>query len=316
MTVFITGMTGFIGSHLAELLLAKGEEVHGTVHFKREMPNIEHVKKDVEVIKCDIRDLKKVEEVIKRLRPKEIYHLAAQSFPTVSWEDPFYTMETNVMGTTNLFEAVKRHDVDTAIFVACSSAEYGFVSEDEVPVRETHALNPLHPYGVSKVATDMLAYQYFKNFGIRSIRGRIFNTTGPRKMKDVSADFSQQVAMIGLGKQDPRISVGNLDPRRDITDVRDMVEAMWVSLRKAEFGEAYNLCSSHAVMIKDLLDSLIGLSEKDIEVFQDPKLLRPTDEPVIMGDNSKFRKATGWMPKVKLERTLGDMVDHWMKVLA
>ena len=311
MAVFITGMTGFIGSHLAEFLLKKGEEVHGTVHFNREMPNVAHIKDDIDVIQCDVRDKDLVSGIINRLRPKEIYHLAAQSYPTVSWEDPWYTLETNVIGTANVFEAVKEHEVDTRIFVACSSAEYGFVTEDEVPVKEDHALNPLHPYGVSKVATDLLAYQYFKNFGIRSIRGRIFNTTGPRKVKDVAADFSQQVAAIDLGKQKPKISVGNLDPRRDITDVRDMVEAMWVSLQKAEFGEAYNLCSTKAHKIKDVLDTLVGLSEKDIEVFVDPKLLRPTDEPIIMGDNTKFRKATGWGPKVKIEKTLKDMVEHW-----
>jgi GDP-4-dehydro-6-deoxy-D-mannose reductase len=311
MAIFITGMTGFIGSHLAEYLLKKNEEVHGTVNNKDEISNIRHIRKEIDIIECDIRNRKKLQKIVQKLKPSEIYHLAAQSFPTVSWEDPFYTLETNVIGTANLFEAVKDLGLDTKIFVACSSAEYGLVTEDEVPVTEDHALNPLHPYGVSKVATDLLAYQYFKNFGIKSVRGRIFNTTGPRKTKDVCSDFSRQIGLIDRGKQDPRISVGNTEPRRDITDVRDMVEAMWVSLRKAEMGEVYNLCTSKAHKIKHVLDILLSLTDKDVEVFQDPALLRPTDEPVIMGDNTRFKSATGWEPRIDLKTTLNDMVNYW-----
>jgi GDP-4-dehydro-6-deoxy-D-mannose reductase len=312
MTVFITGMTGFIGSHLAELLLKKKEEVHGTIWDPLEVENIAHIKGELNIIRCDVRDKVKVEQIIHELQPREIYHLAAQSYPTISWKDPLYTLETNVIGTANIFEAVKKYELDTKIFVACSSAEYGFIAEDAVPVREDHALNPLHPYGVSKVAVDLLAYQYFVNFGIKSVRGRIFNTTGPRKVNDVCADFTQQIAQIAKSDHaESKIYVGNLTPRRDITDVRDMVNAIWLALQKGKSGEVYNLCSARAYKISEILDHVLQLTDKDVEVVQLPAKLRPTDEPIIMGDNTKFCSCTGWKPQINIKRTLQDMVEYW-----
>lgn len=310
MRVLITGMTGFIGSHLAEFLLKRDYEIFGTVWDKKELSNIEAISDKVTVLDCDVRDKTRVFEIIKDTMPDRIYHLAAQSFPTVSWDDPVTTLDTNVLGTTHVFETIRDIGLDTVVLVACSSAEYGFVSEDEVPVSEDHMLLPLHPYGVSKVAQDLLAYQYFKNFQIKTVRARLFNTTGPRKTNDVCSDFTSKVVEIEKNRKN-ELLVGNLEPKRDISDVEDVVNALWLLSEKGEMGEVYNVCSSRAYRIKDILDKVVELSQNDINVKVDPDKLRPTDEPIIMGDNTKIREACGWVPKVTIDETLGKMLDFW-----
>lgn len=314
MRALVTGMTGFIGSHLSEFLLEKEFEVVGTVWDKSELKNVVGIKDKVRILDCDIRDRTRVEEIVKEVRPDTIYHLAAQSFPTVSWDEPARTLDTNVLGTSHIFEAVRKNDLDTIVLVACSSAEYGFVSENEVPVKESHVLLPLHPYGVSKVAADLLAYQYHQNFGIKTIRARIFNTTGPRKTNDVCSDFTKMIVRIEKGL-DKEMYVGNLEPKRDITDVEDVVNALWLLCEKGEMGEVYNVCSSKAHRIKDVLNMAIELSKLEIEPQVDPNKLRPTDEPIIMGDNTKIRGACGWIPKMSMEETLGRMLEYWRGVL-
>lgn len=306
----ITGMTGFIGSHLAEFLLKKGLEVTGTVWDKSELKNVETIKDKVKILECDVRDGARVREIINEIAPERIYHLAAQSYPTVSWDEPERTLDTNIIGTTHVFEAVRKSDFDPVVFVACSSAEYGFVSENEVPVQESHVLLPLHPYGVSKVGQDLLAYQYFQNFGIKTVRARIFNTTGPRKTNDVCSDFTSRIVKIEKGLE-KELYVGNLEPKRDITDVEDVVNALWLLCEKGKMGEVYNVCSSRAYRIKDILNISISLAKDKIQVEIDPNKLRPTDEPIIMGDNTRIKETCGWIPKMKMEETLSRMLDYW-----
>lgn len=314
MRVLITGMTGFIGSHLAEFLLKKDLEVAGTVWDTSELSNVEAFKDKVTILNCDIRDNERVREVIEEVQPDRIFHLAAQSYPTVSWDEPIRTLETNVMGTTHVFEAIRKSNCDPIVLVACSSAEYGFVSESEVPVSEDHILLPLHPYGVSKVGQDLLAYQYHKNFGIKTIRARIFNTTGPRKTNDVCSDFTSRIVNIEKGNTKDML-VGNLETKRDISDVEDVINALWLLCEKGEMGDVYNVCSSKALRIKDILNISKDLSNVDIDVQIDPKRLRPSDEPIIMGDNTKIKERCGWMPKVTMEETLGRMLDYWRETL-
>ena len=307
--VLITGAAGFIGKYLVEYFLDKDFEVVGTTHSSKPY-TLSQKKENFRFYTVDIRDEKKVFEIIENEQPDWLYHLAAQSYPTVSWKDPVYTIETNILGTTYIFESVKKLDLNTKIFVACSSAEYGYVPKREAPVSETHLLQPLHPYGVSKVAQDLLAYQYYKNFGIRCTRGRIFNTTGPGKKNDVCSDFAYQIAKIKCKLSKPLIEVGNLEAERDITDVRDMVRAIVMATEKGKDGEVYNLCSMKAYKIKDVLNLMIELSGVDIEVRVKKELLRPTDEPIIMGDNRKLQNDTGWKPQFKLKQTLKDMIDY------
>ena len=314
--VFITGMTGFIGAHLARLCHSRGMEVHGTTFSKEEQAVAEELGNISKVYYCDVRDRKSVESLIGKIFPQKIFHLAAQSFPTVSWEQPAETIETNVVGTVNVFEAVKKLKLDSVIVVACSSAEYGqiFFDPKNCPVSEEMPLLPLHPYGVSKVAQDLLAYQYFKNFGIKSVRCRIFNTTGPGKTKDASADWALQIAKIEAGLQKPEIFVGNLKTFRDITDGRDMAAALLAASEKCKHGEVYNLSSSKTYEMKDVLGKLVNLSKEKISIRVDEKRLRPNDEPIISADTKKFISATGWQAKIPIEKTLEDMLNWFRKI--
>ncbi len=309
MRALITGSEGFIGGHLTELLKNLDYDVWASVEDKNKQAPLlaDHT------LICDVCDTAQVNGAIAMANPDVIYHLAAQSYPTVSWEFPQKTLETNAIGTANIFEAVLAHDIDPIIIVACSSAEYGFVKEDEVPVTEDHPLKPLHPYGVSKVAQDLLTYQYHENNGLKGISARIFNTTGPGKVKDVVSDFAKRVAECEKGLRES-IAHGNLQTKRDITDVRDMARGL-NACEKVRPGNAYNLCSSRAHLIADILKDLISMANSDISSFEDPLLMRPTDEPIIMGDNSKIKKETNWEPKIPLKKTLGDTLDFFRKRL-
>lgn len=311
MRALITGINGFIGSYLAESLLGKGLNVHGTVRKVGHLENILHIKNAVTLSKCDVRDPAAVKNAIRKSKPDLVFHLAAQSYPTVSWKDPIGTMETNVIGTINVLEAIRKLRMNPKTLIACSSAEYGYVQEDEVPVKEDHSLLPLHPYGVSKVAQDLLAYQYFKNFNLKTSRVRIFGATGPRKVEDVCSDFAKGVANIEFGKKKPVMYVGNLETRRDLVDVRDTVEAFWLLVKKGKIGEVYNVCSGKAYKIGDILNMFLKMPSTKIEVKIDPKKLRPSDESIIVGDNNKIRKDCGWKPKIPIEKTLKDTLEYW-----
>ena len=213
MRVWVTGYGGFMGVHLVKLLETQGEEVLAT--YFRPTTNMRDLKPSARVVECDVRDQSKVNTVLEEFEPEKIFHLAAQSYPTISWDDPWYTIETNVLGTVNIFESVRKMGLDCKILNACSSGEYGFVSEDEVPISENHSLEPLHPYGVSKVAQEMLGYQYHKNFGIESIAVRIFNTTGPGKINDVCSDFTRRLIEIEKGiNMEKILRAGNLDAKK------------------------------------------------------------------------------------------------------
>jgi len=315
MKVWITGISGFIGSHLARKLAEDGIEVFGIYNDPTELYRLEDIRDKISIEKIDIRNEAKVHNSIKESCPERIYHLAAQSFPTVSWDEPTLTMDTNADGIINVFEAVKTLDLDCRILVACSSAEYGFVTPDEVPVSEDHPLKPLHPYGVSKVAQDFLAYQYHQNFGMDTVRVRIFNTTGPSKTNDVASDFSHQIVEIEKGLKENSLMHGNLESERDITDVRDMVEAFEALMERGHKGEVYNACSTKVVKIQRVLDILLENSKVPINAGQDPARMRPSDEPIIMGDNTRIREHTGWGPKISIEQTLRDMLEFWRKEL-
>jgi GDP-4-dehydro-6-deoxy-D-mannose reductase len=229
-----------------------------------------------------------------------------------SWSAPTESLTTNVLGQLNIFEAVRRIGLQCRIQIACSSEEYGMVYSDELPIRETNPLRPLSPYAVSKVAQDMLAYQYWMSWKVDSVRTRGFNHEGPRRGPVfVASDFAKQIADIEKGLKPPVLHVGNLEARRDFTDVRDMVRGYWRALEKCESGEVYNLCSGKDYSIQSVLDLLLGMTKSKIEVRQDRMRLRPSDVPVLLGDCSKFKQATGWEPVIPFEQTLQDMLDFW-----
>jgi len=313
--VLITGITGFAGSHLAEYVLSEHpeSEVFGTMRWRSRTENIRDIESKVELVECDLRDLSSVKQLVERVRPERIFHLAAQSFVPSSWNAPAESLTTNILGQLNIFESVRALELDPGIQIACSSEEYGMVFENELPIKETNPLRPLSPYAVSKVGQDYLGYQYCQSFGMKVVRTRAFNHDGPRRGDVfVSSNFAKQLVMIEKGQKEPVISVGNLEARRDFTDVRDIVRAYWLSLDGGcEPGEAYNICTGKDYCIQDVLDELIEMSGQMVEVREDPARLRPSDVPVLLGDASKFHAATGWKPEIPYEQTLQDMLDYW-----
>ncbi len=315
MRVLITGITGFAGSHLAEHVLGEheGVEVYGTMRWRSRTENIEGIKSRIELLECDLRDASSVKQLVDRVRPDRIFHLAAQSFVPSSWNAPAESLTTNILGQLHIFEAVRAVGLDPWIQIACSSEEYGLVHEDELPITEDNPLRPLSPYAVSKVGQDYLGYQYFKSFGMKIVRTRGFNHDGPRRGDVfVSSNFAKQIVEVEKGLRPPVIKVGNLEARRDFTDVRDIVRGYWLALGgRCEPGAAYNLCSGKAYMIQDVLDELIEMSNVDVKVEKDPERLRPSDVPVLLGDASKFQEATGWEPTIPYSRTLRDMLEYW-----
>lgn len=319
MRVLITGITGFAGSHLAEYILENhpGAEIYGIRRWRSRMENIEHLLDKIQVIECNLVDLSSVKSLIADVRPDKIFHLAAQSFVPSSWNAPAESLTTNIISQLNIFEALREAKLfDTWIQIACSSEEYGMVHPEEIPIRETNPLRPLSPYAVSKVGQDYLAYQYFMSYGIKAVRTRGFNHTGPRRGEVfVCSNFSKQAVEIEKKKRPPVIYVGNLDAQRDFTDVRDMVRAYWLSLEKCEPGDVYNICTGNAISIRDLLDLVIASSGAQIEVKQDPARLRPSDVPLLKGDYSKFNKATGWTPRIPFKQTLSDIIEYWRQMI-
>lgn len=311
--VLITGITGFVGSHLAEYLLDKNLEVYGTVRWRSKTENIESIKDKIKLLETDVRDGHSLEIAIKEAEPDYVFHLAAQSFVPMSWRAPADTLETNIIGTVHLFEAIRKSKLDPKIHIAGSSEEYGMVYPEELPIRETNPLRPLSPYGVSKVAQDKLAYQYNKSYGLKTVVTRAFNHTGPRRGDVfVTSNFSKQIVEIEKGIKKPVILVGNLNAKRDFSDVRDIVKAYWLAVTKAKVGDVYNICSEKSRTIQSVLDLLVDLSKsKDIKVKKDPSKMRPSDVEVLQGDSSKFREKTGWKPEISFEQTMKDVLGYW-----
>ena len=311
--VLVTGVTGFAGSHLVDYLLTRGDcEIFGTRRWRSRTENIEHFRDRIRLLECDLRDAASTRDTLEQVRPDWIFHLAAQSFVPTSWIAPTESLTTNVLCQVNLFEAVRRLGLGCRIQIACSSEEYGMVLPSELPIKETNPLRPLSPYAVSKVAQDMLGYQYWMSWQVDNVRTRGFNHEGPRRGPVfVASDFAKQIADIEKGRKPPVLSVGNLDAQRDFTDVRDIVRGYWLALEKGEPGEVYNISSGRGWTIREVLDLLLSMNRTRIEVRQDPARLRPSDVPILVGDSTRFRQVTGWEPTIPFEQTLRDMLEHW-----
>jgi len=313
MRVLITGITGFVGSHMAEYALAQGAQVFGSNRWRSKTENVEHLRSKVTFIESDLRDVSSVRALLEISVPDYVVHLAAQSFVGVSWHAPAETLSTNIISQVNLLEAIRGLKMSPRLLAAGSSEEYGLVFQDELPIKETNQLRPLSPYAVSKVTQDMMAYQYFKSYGLPIVRTRAFNHEGPRRGDVfVTSNFARQVAEIEAGMREPVVYVGDLTPRRDYSDVRDIVRGYWLLLERGEPGEVYNLCSGRSWSIKQVLDFLLNLSTvKGIAVKTDPARLRPSDVMILEGDPTKMRKATGWKVEIPFERTLTELLDYW-----
>ncbi|MCJ7582332.1 MAG: GDP-mannose 4,6-dehydratase [Candidatus Aminicenantes bacterium] len=310
--IFITGATGFAGRYLIDLLKVKYPDcaISGTCF--PEHPESCDVLDGVELFHLDMRSEEDVSKCIKQVQPEWIFHLAAISNVGYSWANRKETLEANMMGTFYLFEAVRQYAPQSRMLFVSSCDVYGILSPIHEALREDHSTPPVSPYAFSKISGELLSRFYVDIEGLDIVISRSFPHTGPGQSADfVFSDWANQIAQIEKGFIDPVLKVGNLDVRRDYSDVRDVVKAYVVLLERGKKGEIYNVCSGKADSLKDNLDLLLSLSHKNIRVEVDPQKLRKADIPLVMGDNEKLFMATGWKPGIPLEKTLRDLLDYW-----
>ena len=320
----ITGITGMVGSHLADYLLDNTDwEIHGMTRWADSTKNIDHLAKRINdhdrifLHNADLNDFASLISLVNKVKPNFIFHLAAQSYPKTSFDSPLETLQTNIIGTCSLLEAVrvsKMDPSDVIIHVCASSEVFGRVPRDKLPIHEDVNFHPASPYAISKVGTDLVGRFYAEAYGMKVMTTRMFTHTGPRR-GDVFAEssFAKQIALIEAGKIPPVLKVGNLDSLRTWSDVRDAVRAYHLLVTENPVsGEYYNIGGSYTCTVREMLDYLLSISTaKDIRVEIDPERLRPIDADLQIPDTSKFKKHTGWEPRIKFETTMNDLLNYW-----
>ena len=322
----ITGFTGMVGSHLADFLLDTNDwEIFGLMRWNDRTENIEHLvekinnKDRIYLEYGDINDLSSLLYVFNKIKPDYVFHLAAQSYPKTSFESPLETLETNILGTAKVLDAIKKLNLDPIIHVCASSEVFGRVPKDKLPINEEVGFHPASPYAISKVGTDLIGRFYAEAYGMKVMTTRMFTHTGPRR-GDVFAEstFAKQIAMIEAGYQEPIIKVGNLDSLRTWSDVRDAVNAYYLLVTKNPIGgEYYNIGGTFTCTVREMLDYLLSISTvKDIKIEIDPDRLRPIDADLQIPDTTKFKQHTGWSPKIKFEETMLDLLNYWREKIS
>ena len=311
MRALVTGSAGFVGRHLINFLLQETElEIVGTIY--RRHPQPPYTSPRIQLEQLDLRDEAAVAEILARWRPDVIFHLAGQSNVPVSWQHPWPTFDQNVHTQINLFRGIMAAQLTPRILIVGSGEEYGAIDPEDLPINEQAPLRPLSPYAVSKVTQDLLGWQYHRSHQIQAIRVRPFNHIGPGQSElFVASSFARQIAMIEAGLQEPVLRHGNLEARRDFTDVRDVVRAYWLIINQGAPGDVYNVGSGRAVSIQHLLDILLSMSRVPIRTETDPARMRPSDTPIIVCDPSKLQQTTHWQPQIPLEQTLADILNDW-----
>lgn len=315
--ILITGITGFVGSHLADLALEKNCEVFGLKRWNlSRMRNVKHLIDKINWIDCDITDPVSVKKAIEKANPDKIFHLAAESFVSPSWDHPTHYMDVNYKGTVNILESIRELKINPRILIPGSGEEYGEIPENELPITEKTTLIPVNPYAVTKIAQDLISHVYHITYGLNVIRVRAFNHEGPRRDNVFGIPwFAYQIAKIEKGLQEPIIKTGHIEDKRNFTHIRDMVEAYWVAIEKCIPGELYLIGSDETEKIytyRQVVEILIKLSSvNDIKIERDEKYVRPTSVPRLIGDTSKFRELTGWSAKIPIEKILQDTLDYW-----
>jgi GDP-4-dehydro-6-deoxy-D-mannose reductase len=308
--VLITGITGMIGSHCANATRAVGWDTYGIARSSASsrLAGID----DPRVVRCDILDYTALEQVFRQVQPDVVIHMAAQAFNGVSWRMEWSTHHANYLGTANVLACCRAVVPQAKVLVACSSAEYGDVKPEDCPLKEERLLRPISPYGVSKVATEALGFQYFHNYGLRVFLPRLFIHVGTGHPPATAIqNFARQLALIAKGHLSPEVRVGNLETARDFIDVRDGVAALMLLLEKGQPGDPVNICTGEAVRIKDILEMLISISGREVACTPDPALMRPSDEPLLLGDNSKLR-SLGWTRRYTMMQTLEAVYADWL----
>jgi GDP-4-dehydro-6-deoxy-D-mannose reductase len=318
MRVLITGITGFVGAHLTEHLLSvhPDAEVFGLRRWSSSSDDIASLAHVVRLIDGDVIDAASLVRALQASRPDVIFHLAASSSVASSWDTPSEMFQVNVLGTLHLLEAMRQLDIDATIVVACSAESYGQVAPTDLPLDEDRPFRPVSPYAVSKAAVDMLAYQYFQTFRLRTVRLRLFNHCGPRQSnRFVVSALARQIAEIEAERRPPELQVGNLDAVRDFVDVRDIARAYVLAAAKARPGEAYNVATGTGRPIREVVDRLMNLTESVVDVTFDAGRLRPSDIPALIGNSKRFRQATDWKPSIPFDQTLSDTLSYWRRRL-
>ncbi|TDX59250.1 GDP-mannose 4,6-dehydratase [Orenia marismortui] len=309
MKALITGIDGFVGRYLVKYLLLNNIEVYGTYLDridKNEFAN------ELKLLQMDISNKERVGSILEEVNPDYIIHLAAQSSASISWENPQLTMGVNVNGTINLLEGIRELDLDPRVLLVGSSEEYGFIKSEDIPVNEAQDLRPGNPYAVSKIAQTKIGEVYARAYNLDIIMVRAFNHIGPKQRPTfVASDFAKRIAEIEQGIIDPVLMVGNLDAKRDFTDVRDIVKAYYLLLKEGIQGELYNVGSGNSYAIQYILDTLLSLADVEIEIKTDPSRMRPSDVPIVECDNSKLVKLTEWKANYTIEETLEDVLNYW-----
>lgn len=315
MRVLITGIGGFAGSFLAEHLLECGYPVWGIV--RSDAGHAAHLEDRVQLRTADVVERDGVRKVLEEARPERVYHLAAQAFVPTSWDAPWETLETNVRGQLNVFLALLELDLPARVLVVGSNEEYGAIRPEALPLDEATPFRPNSPYAVSKIAQDMLGLQYWESHDVHAVRVRPFNHIGPRQSPQfVAASFAKQIAEIEAGVRPPVLKVGNLDAKRDFTDVRDVVRAYHLVLERGDPGEVYNVGSGEAHSVQELLDILVEASSVDVRVEPDPTRMRPSDVPVSYADISKITSVVGWEPRISFEESVRSVLAYWRDVVS
>ncbi len=314
--VLITGITGFAGNYLSDYLLKQNKfEVSGTYLNDKSLANLDN-KDSLKLYKVDLLDPDATDKLVQYEKPDYLFHLAALTSAKKSFSDPKETFVNNVSGQINLLESIiKSGHTDTKILVVSSAEVYGLVKAEDLPIDEETPFNPTNPYSVSKLAQDFLGLQYFNSNNLNIVRVRPFNHVGPKQAPHfVVSAFANKIALIEKGKESV-MTVGNLESKRDFTDVRDMVRAYVLALEKGKSGDVYNLGSGKSHKISEILEIMRGMSKTEIKIEEDPSLIRPSDDPELLCDSSKFENLTGWKPEIPIEKTLEDTLEYFREIV-
>jgi GDP-mannose 4,6-dehydratase len=319
--VFITGITGMVGSHLSDYLLEHTDwEIYGLCRWRSPLDNISHLlprinaNDRINIVYGDLRDYLSIHEAVKKSKPDYVFHLAAQSYPKTSFDSPLDTFETNIQGTANVLEALRKNEIDSVTHVCASSEVFGRVPKEKLPIDEECSFHPASPYAISKVGTDLIGRYYAEAYNMIVMTTRMFTHTGPRR-GDVFAEstFAKQIAMIEAELIPPIVKTGNLDSLRTFADVRDAVRAYYLLVTVNPIaGAYYNIGGTYTCSVGDMLKTLLSMSKvKNIKVETDPERLRPIDADLQVPNTNKFKAITGWQPDISFEQTMNDLLEYW-----
>jgi GDP-4-dehydro-6-deoxy-D-mannose reductase len=308
MTILVTGAAGFVGTHLLDRLLSNDATIVG---WYRPGSDVTRLRSGVHWVSVELLDREGVTRAVQQIKPHSVYHLAGWAHPGQSWQHTLETYQNNVLATHHLLTAVQAHVPTARVLLTCSGTIYGAQNR---PLTEDDALSPASPYATSKLAQEMLAQHAWKDDGVQTVIARSFNHTGPgQDASYVAPSIARQIARIEAGLQEPMLRLGNLEPKRDLSDVRDVVAAYIAMVDKGKPGTPYNVCSGRQLSIRALVEAFVARARAAVSIVQDQALFRPNDVPMLVGDHSRLSADTGWVPTIPIEQTVDDLLEYWRR---